>query len=107
MPEPVLVALLFADRVLTEQGNLKKTIVGTFTRFFADNFPVSFPPWYLFAAVTNLDKGKRSFTVNLVSNKDQVVLGINGEIKVKEEHTVIELIFPIGKAIFRKLGSII
>jgi len=65
MAEPVLVALLFADRVIVEEKNKKKTIVGTFTRFYSDKFPVSFPPWYIYAAVTNISED-HSFSLNLV-----------------------------------------
>lgn len=105
MAEPVLVALLFADRVIVEEKNKKKTIVGTFTRFYSDKFPVSFPPWYIYAAATNIS-GDHSFSLNLVLEKEmQVVVPINGKIKVENPRNVIELIFPIGQAIFPSPGE--
>lgn len=100
MAEPVLVALLFADRVIVEHKNMKKTIVGTFTRFHSENFPIMFPPWYIYAAVTNLE-GDHTFSVNLVLEKEQqVVIGINGQLNTENRKQVSELIFPINKAIF-------
>ena len=105
MAEPVLVALLFADKVIVEEGNHKKTIVGTFTRFHSDKFPISFPPWYIYAAVTNLG-GEHSFSLNLVLEKEkQVILPINGKLKVDNSRDVIELIFPIGQVVFPSSGD--
>ena len=105
MAEPVLVALLFADRVIVEEHNKKKTIVGTFTRFYAGTFPVSFPLWYIYAAATNLS-GEHSFSLNLVLEKEmQVIVPINGKLKVENPRNVIELIFPIGQAVFPAAGE--
>jgi hypothetical protein len=103
--EPVLVALLFADRVLVEEGNRKKTIVGTFTQFHADKFPAVFAPWYIYAAVTNIE-GEHSFSLNLVLEKEsQVILGINGKVKADDRNKVNEFIFPIQRAIFPSAGT--
>jgi hypothetical protein len=102
--EPVLVALLFADRVLVEEGNRKKTIVGTFTQFSSEKFPVVFPPWFIYAAATNLD-GEHSFSLNLVLEKEsQVIVGINGRMKADDSNKVNEFIFPIRGAIFPSPG---
>jgi hypothetical protein len=103
--EPVLVALLFADRVLVEEGNHKKTIVGTFTEFHADKFPAVFPPWFIYAAATNIE-GEHSFSLNLVLEKEsQIVLGINGKMKAGHRNKVNELVFPIQRAIFPGPGT--
>ena len=53
MPEPVFVALLIADRVITED-NQKKGIIGTFTQFTVRQVPAALPPWFIYAAVTNV-----------------------------------------------------
>lgn len=103
MGEPVLIALLFADRVI-EEINRKKGIIGTFNRFYADKFPASFPPWFIYAAVTNLS-GEHSFSLNLVFDKaQQVIIPISGKFKVDNNRGVVELIFPIFKAIFPEEG---
>ncbi|MBN2532667.1 MAG: hypothetical protein JXB88_07240 [Spirochaetales bacterium] len=103
MGEPVLVALLFADRVI-EEKNHKKGIIGTFSRFYADTFPVQFPPWFIYAAVTNIS-GENSFSLNLVLEKaQQVILPISGKCQVDNTRSVVELIFPVFRAIFPEEG---
>jgi hypothetical protein len=103
--EPVLVALLFADRVIVEEGNHKKTIVGTFTQFYSEKFPAVFPPWYIYAAATNIE-GEHSFSLNLVLEKEsQVVLGINGKMKAAHRNKVNEFVFPIQRAVFPSPGT--
>ncbi len=103
MPEPVLVGLLFADKVITE-NNGKKGILGTFTQFNAQNFPVIFPPWYLYAAVTNL-VGKHRFALNLVSEDNQVIVPLSGEFEVAEPLGVVELDPIIVSANFPRPGN--
>ena len=103
MGEPVLVAILFADRVI-EEANHKKGIIGTFSRFYADTFPASFPPWFIYAAVTNL-QGECAFSVNLVYEKaQQVILPISGKFTVDNFRSVVELIFPVFRAVFPEEG---
>ncbi|MBN2737866.1 MAG: hypothetical protein JXR70_12850 [Spirochaetales bacterium] len=103
MGEPVLVALLFADRVI-EEVNRKKGIIGTFNRFYTKNFPVQFPPWYIYAAVTNLT-GEFDFSLNLVYDQaQQVIVPISGKFKVDNSRSVVELAFPIFKAVFPAEG---
>lgn len=103
MSEPVLVALLFADKVI-EEINHKKGIIGTFNRFYAEKFPVSFPPWYIFASVTNLN-GEFNFSLNLVYEPaQQVIYNQNGKIKVESTRTVVELYFLVFGAVFPEEG---
>ena len=92
MGEPVLVGLLFSDYIIDERNN-KKGIIGTFSRFHAARFPAQFPPWYIYAAVTNI-KNEHDFSLNLVYDKaKQVIVPINGKIKVGDELSVVELTF--------------
>jgi hypothetical protein len=103
MPEPVFVALIMADRVITED-NQKKGIIGTFTRFSARQFPAVFPPWFLYAAATNLSGG-HSFSLNLVSDKSQqVVFSAAGKIEVDSPRRVVELVVPVVNAVFPEEG---
>src|SRR5262245_25181789 len=104
MSEPVLVGLIFADRIITE-NNGKKGIIGTFTQFHAARFPVTFPPWCIYAAVTNLI-GKHNFAINLVNEEtSQVILPIGGEMDVKERSDVIELDPVVTGAVFPAPGN--
>ena len=76
MSEPVLLAILFADRVITENSN-KKGIIGTFDKFISPNFPASFPAWAIYVAVTNII-GNHTFRINLTHiETNTVVLPIN------------------------------
>ncbi len=103
MPEPVFVALLLADRVITED-NKKKGIIGTFTRFTARQFPAIFPPWFIYAAATNLS-GEHSFTLNVVSDRtQQVVFSAAGKLTVEEPRMVVELVIPVANAVFPDAG---
>ena len=104
MSEPVLVGLLFADRVITE-NNGKKGIIGTFNRFFAPKFPIIFPPWSIYAAVTNLI-GKHSFSLRLVHcDNEKVVIPIEGQMDVKSQTDVLELTFNVVGATFPVAGD--
>lgn len=99
MTEPILAGLLFADNVVSED-NGKKIIFGTFNRFFSQRFPVSFPPWSIYAAVSNLE-GKHTFALNLTLQKEsQVLVSINGEFLANRLVDVIEIAPPIVNAIF-------
>lgn len=103
MSEPVLIALLFADRVITED-NKKKGIIGTFTRFHTEGFPVVFAPWYIYAATTNLE-GEHSFSLNLVYDKEkQVIVPINGKFGANNLKDIIEIAIPVTKTVFPDEG---
>lgn len=103
MSEPVFVSLLFADRVITENTN-KKGIIGTFNRFMSPQFPIAFPPWAIFAALTNA-AGKHDFALTLANvESNQVVLPINGEFECAADDDVIELTFNVVGAVFPKPG---
>ncbi len=103
--EPVLVALLFADRVL-EEKNGKKSVIGIFDRFAATQFPKQFPPWFIFASVTNV-VGRHSFALNLVKDdgSDHPVVSFNGQIDVKARSGPVELIFQVAGATFPSEGD--
>lgn len=101
--EPALVGLLFADRVITEE-NGKKGIIGTFNRFISPQFPVNFPPWAIYAAVTNL-QGSYHFRLELSSMEtENVVFPITGDFTIQSLNDVAELVFQISNAVFPEPG---
>ncbi len=101
--EAICYALLFADRVITE-NNGKKGIIGVFSNFNFKQFPAKVPQWFIYAAVTNL-QGKHEFSVNLVRDESQhVLLPIAGEMNVQESGKEVEMIFPITNLTFQKPG---
>jgi hypothetical protein len=104
MTEPVFVALLAADRVISED-NGKKGIIGTFTQFKAPRYPAVFPPWFVYAAVTNLVDA-HSFSLNLVNDEtQQVVFSAAGQFMVDESRKVVELVIPMLNVVFPAAGT--
>jgi hypothetical protein len=106
MPEPVFVALLLADRVITED-NQKKGIIGTFTQFTVRQAPVGLPPWFIYAAVTNL-VGEHPFSINLVVDRtQQVIFSAGGNLRVDDARRVVELVIPVPNVVFPETGTYI
>ena len=104
MPEPVFVALLMADRVITED-NQKKAIIGTFTQFSVRQTPASLPPWFIYAAVTNL-AGEHNFSLNLVNDESQqVIFSAGGKLTIDDPRRVAELVIPVANAVFPMTGT--
>ena len=104
MPEPVFVALLLADRVITED-NQKKGIIGTFTQFTVRQVPAGLPPWFIYAAVTNLS-GEHPFSLNLILDKSQqVVFSAGGTLTVDSPRRVVELVIPVPNVVFPEAGT--
>jgi hypothetical protein len=106
MQEPVFVALLLADRVITED-NQKKAIIGTFTQFTVRQVPAGLPPWFVYAAVTNL-AGEHPFSLNIVVDRtQQVIFSAGGTLRVDEPRRVVELVVPVPNIVFPETGTYI
>ena len=104
MPEPVFVALLLADRVITED-NQKKVIIGTFTQFTVRQVPAGLPPWFIYAALTNV-AGELPFSLNLVFDKSQqVIFSAGGTLTVDDPRRVVELVIPVPNVVFPEAGT--
>jgi hypothetical protein len=104
MPEPVFVALLLADRVITED-NKKKGIIGTFNQFTLRQLPAVLPPWYIYAAATNI-AGDHSFSVNIVfDSSQQVLFSAGGRFDVDSPRRVVELVIPVANVPFTETGA--
>jgi hypothetical protein len=103
MPEPLLNALLMADRIVTED-NGKKVIVGVFSKFNIPQFPAQVAPWFLFAAVENLED-HNTFTFNLArADTQEVVFSAGGEIQVQDPTSGVEIVLPVPPIVFRSQG---
>ncbi len=104
MPEPVFVALLIADRVVTED-NQKKGIIGTFTQFTVRQVPAALPPWYIYAAVTNI-AGEHVFSLNLLFDRSQqVIFSAGGKVSVDDPRRVVELVIQVPNVVFPEEGT--
>jgi len=104
MKEPVCIALLFADRVIIE-NNGKKGIIGTFSKIFAQSFPVQTAPWAIYAAATNI-VGKHEFTLTLNNMEtNQAILPITGQLQSQNPEEVLELTFNTAGVTFPSEGK--
>ncbi|MGO9411790.1 MAG: DUF6941 family protein [Spirochaetia bacterium] len=104
MPEPVFVALLIADRVVTED-NQKKGIIGTFTQFTVRQVPAALPPWFIYAAVTNIS-GEHTFSLNLLFDRSQqVIFSAGGKVSVDDPRRVVELVIQVPNVVFPDEGT--
>ncbi len=104
MAEPVFVALLIADRVITED-NQKKAIIGTFTQFTVRQLPAALPPWFMYAAVTNI-AGEHAFSLNLIYDRSQqVIFSAGGKVSVDEPRRVVELVIQVPNVVFPEEGT--
>ena len=108
MSEPVLVALLFSDRVIVEEKNHKKSIIGSFDHFNSPQFPAVFPPWFIYAAIANI-KEDSDFTLNLVKDdgSDAVVIAVTGRLQVKNPGAMLDIIVQVANAKFPSPGNYI
>ena len=95
MTELVVRALLTADKVLKED-NGKHSAIGIFDRFNVISFPATLPPWGIYVSLANLSKGDHKFAVNLVHDEtSSAVLGLSGDMSVKEQGSGIEMGIPV------------
>lgn len=105
MTEPVVRALLTADRIIKED-NGKHSLIGIFDRFGVASFPATLPPWGVYASIANLSNGKHKFAINLVHDQTSgAVLGMGGDIDVKESGSSIEVSLPVQGATFPEPGT--
>jgi len=104
MGEPVFLALLTADRVITEK-NEKKGIIGTFNRLGSPVFPARFPPWWIYASATNLS-GEHTFSLQIVSAEEEKRLfSAQGKLQVASTDQIIEISLPVATCAFPAPGS--
>ncbi|NJL71723.1 MAG: hypothetical protein HC888_08930 [Candidatus Competibacteraceae bacterium] len=102
--EPVLLALLIADRVHTEQGG-KKGINGIFSEFRAPKMTWQSPPWGIFVSFTNVE-GKHNFVLNLQHEQTQaVVLPVQGEFNIKMRTDILDMPIMVQSVAFSTAGK--
>ena len=102
--EPHFLGLFCADRVIKE-NNGKTGIIGIFDRFNIREVNLPSPPFFVYAAVTNVT-GKHEFAFNIVrDDSPNVVLSIGGEIDSQSAEGILELVFPANGVKFPKMGT--
>ena len=103
MGEPVFLALLTADKVITEK-NEKKGIIGTFSRLGTTKFPVSFPPWWIYASATNI-AGEHKFSVDIYASDGKRLFSAKGNLDINNSDQIIEIAIPVVACAFPQAGS--
>lgn len=97
--------MLFAERVIIEEGTHKYSILGVFDRFLTGGFPAVFLPWSIYAVVTNLE-GEHKFTMTLVRDATQETLvTVNGGFNVADKYDVVQLQVPVAGVVFPAEGD--
>ena len=103
--EAVVLSLLCADRVITEERTHKRSIIGTFTNFYSQQFPASFPPWFVYVSFANIT-GKHNLTVNIHNpNTDFNVFSASASLETEDKTAQVELAIPVHGASFPEPGS--
>ena len=108
MDDPNVHALLFADRVIVEEGSRKKGLIGVFTQFSFPVFPATPAPWFVYVMMDNVSPGKHEFSISLTHSSGLTAFSIGGEFEGSEQTTAAELILPVamqfpkeGRYVFR------
>ena len=101
-----MTAFVCCDRVISEAGTGKKTIVGIFKNFNFAGLPARFSaPWFVYAQIANLDPGDHVITLNIVHDETQgVVFAANLEIK-GEHPDDIDVVIPAHPTEFSREGK--
>jgi hypothetical protein len=103
--EPVGLALLVCDYVITEKNTNKKSLVGLFTNITGQQFPMQFRTFWVYTSLTNL-MGRHSFSLNIYSEATKANIGsISGNINVKDKNNVAELAVPVKSVTFPEPGK--
>ena len=103
MGEPVFLALLTADRIITENNN-KKGIIGTFNRLASPRFPVRFPLWWIYASATNIS-GDHSFELSVVSDvTEKSIFKAKGNLQIESTGQIVEISIPVPACGFPEPG---
>ena len=104
MAELVVHALLCCDRIITE-NNGKKGLIGVFQSFQFPKLPATNLPWFIYAALGNMDPGEHEFTLNITHDESSnVVFSQTGQMKINSDRDDVELVLPVVCR-FQKFGA--
>jgi hypothetical protein len=64
IPPPIALGLTLCDLVIVEEDTRKVSLIGNLTRWTADNFPYTAPPFFAFSALTgSVGEGRMDLVV--------------------------------------------
>lgn len=92
------------DKVIQEAETNKKSLIGMFQNFNFTRLPNRHIQWFLYAQVTNLEKGERDITINIVHDATTGVV-FSARINVQDNHPEnIDLCIDASRTQFDKEG---
>ena len=111
--EPVAISIVLSDLVVCEQGTGKNSLIGCFHNYNFPRFPAMPPPFFITAALTNLDPEVREFDVTARiedPSNGMVLASVGSHIQLREpfvmtKETVIEVPMPGAPFIVQKPGN--
>lgn len=105
--KPVVNAMLVCDKVLTEAGTSKKSLIGIFENIKAYKFPCGHPFLAVYIKLTDAN-GSYKFKLELVSLETGSIVGraeMPKEITIKDPLMTHELVFNLGGLRFESPGK--
>ncbi len=91
---PIPLALLVCDTVITDAMTGKKTLVGIFNAIGANKFPHVIPSMNIFASLTNLE-GEVEVKIKMIAGNDDVVFELPAKVPFKNPFETPELFFNL------------
>ena len=104
--QPVPVAFLLCNQIITEIGTNKNTVVGIFDQIGLQKFPADYGPIALYARLYD-GEGRYEFEIEYVATKDQRQLDplIKGEFTVKARFAPIDLTIKLPHILIPQPGQ--
>ncbi len=106
-PKPVVNAMLVCDRVITEAGTNKKSLIGIFENINAFTFPCEHHFLSVYIKLTDAN-GKYKFGLKLVDLENDSAIGgaeIPKEIEIRNPLATHDLVFNLAKIKFAHPGK--
>jgi hypothetical protein len=104
-PPPIALGLTLCEKVIVEETTRNTTLVSTFTKLFADDFP-SRPERFAFASVLTGGQGEASVDLVLTHlESDDEVYAIHGATRFPDRIAEVKLVFHIRDCSFPSPGS--
>jgi hypothetical protein len=106
-PVPRVNAMLICDKVITEVGTNKKSLIGIFENINAYNFPCTHPFLSVYIKLTDA-RGEYRFSLELVDLETDSVIGkgqIPKAIKIEDPLATKDLVFNLASLKFKHPGK--
>lgn len=111
--DPVVVAIVFSDLVIREQGTGKCSLIGCFNQWNIQYFPFALPTFYATVMLTNF-RGKFNKPLNITvriedPQNGHVLHSMSGNVNAPPEfdftgHEVVDIPFPVASFSIPKSG---